>query len=130
MSEEYEWSDDDADEDIVLNTVLDKCEETLDSPIIDEDKLYNGSAGADLPTTETSHGKNDVKPTKPPMKLEVSLDLFGFCDEYPMEEFLTEKELDNLAKEMANHIIWQGNTTEVEEFLTAKNHIKVFQGGS
>jgi hypothetical protein len=43
--------------------------------------------------------------------------LFGTCEEWPAEEFFNEKDMDKLAKEVANHILWQQDTTEVEEFL-------------
>jgi hypothetical protein len=45
--------------------------------------------------------------------------LFGTCDEWPAEEFFDNNDMDKLAKEMAQHIIWQQNTTEVEDFLFA-----------
>jgi hypothetical protein len=45
--------------------------------------------------------------------------LFGTCDEWPAEEWVDSKDMDKLAKEMARHILWQQNTTEVEDFLFA-----------
>jgi hypothetical protein len=43
--------------------------------------------------------------------------LINTCEEWPAEEFVDNQDLDKLAKEMARHIIWQHDTTEVEEYL-------------
>ncbi|KAJ7149894.1 hypothetical protein C8R43DRAFT_951854 [Mycena crocata] len=45
--------------------------------------------------------------------------LFQLCDEWPVEERLSDSDIDTFAREMADHILWQQNTTEVEEFLFA-----------
>ncbi|KAJ7857817.1 hypothetical protein B0H14DRAFT_2578179 [Mycena olivaceomarginata] len=43
--------------------------------------------------------------------------VFRVCDDWSDEEFIGDQELDAVAKEMATHIIEQGDTQEVKEFL-------------
>ncbi|KAJ7147093.1 hypothetical protein C8R43DRAFT_953289 [Mycena crocata] len=49
--------------------------------------------------------------------------LFRLCNQYSEDKFgeepVSERQLDQLAKEMAQHIVRQGDTREVEEFLFA-----------
>ncbi|KAJ7113211.1 hypothetical protein C8R44DRAFT_741540 [Mycena epipterygia] len=78
-----------------------------------KDKIPVGKTGADLPS------KSDANSGPSPMKIRIEPELFGTCDEYPDYEFIGEKDLDKLAKKMAKHVIWQGDTEEVEEFLFA-----------
>ncbi|KAJ6464214.1 hypothetical protein DFH09DRAFT_1346924 [Mycena vulgaris] len=57
--------------------------------------------------------------TAPPMKVRMEPSLFATCDEWPEHEFIGERELEKVARDMARHIIQQGDTDEVEEFLFA-----------
>ncbi|KAJ7017752.1 hypothetical protein C8F04DRAFT_1278807 [Mycena alexandri] len=45
--------------------------------------------------------------------------LFNVCDDWDSLELLDNRDLERIAKEMADHIVWQGDTVEVEEFLFA-----------
>ncbi|KAJ7098432.1 hypothetical protein C8R44DRAFT_889055 [Mycena epipterygia] len=61
--------------------------------------------------------------TKPVIKIHSEPSVFGVCDDYSSDEFIGEKDLEKLAKKMATHVIWQGNTAEVEEFLFATGEV-------
>ncbi|KAJ6561590.1 hypothetical protein B0H19DRAFT_1068348, partial [Mycena capillaripes] len=61
--------------------------------------------------------KPDDKKSRVKRRADRHAGLFQYCDDWPVEEFLDEQDIDKLAKEMASHIIWQGDTDEVEEFL-------------
>jgi hypothetical protein len=72
---------------------------------------------ADLPRPRV--GKSDDKKCRARQMARCHTGLFGTCDEWPAEEFMDHNDFEKFAKEMANHIIDQQDTAEVEEFLFA-----------
>lgn len=54
-----------------------------------------------------------------PIKVKLEPALFTICNEWPEHEFIGNKEMECVAREMAWHIIQQRDTEEVEEFLFA-----------
>ncbi|KAJ7853949.1 hypothetical protein B0H14DRAFT_2580128 [Mycena olivaceomarginata] len=91
---------------------------------IDEVSAYTSEGGYTLQAFNDSGSESDEEQEgdaemRPQSRQSKHHGLFGTCDEWPAEEFVDNNDMDELAKEMAQHIIWQQNTTEVEDFLFA-----------
>jgi hypothetical protein len=82
----------------------------------DDDSDYSDAEfDSDLPRPNVS--KNDEKKSRAREMARLHSGLINTCEEWPAEEFVDNQDLEKLAKEMACHIIWQHDTTEVEEYL-------------
>ncbi|KAJ7094856.1 hypothetical protein C8R44DRAFT_749431 [Mycena epipterygia] len=87
----------------------------------DEPELKGASPGTR--SKENTFNAAATMTTKPVIKIHSEPSVFGVCDDYSSDEFIGEKDLEKLAKKMATHVIWQGNTAEVEEFLFATGEV-------
>ncbi|KAK6988437.1 hypothetical protein R3P38DRAFT_3229045 [Favolaschia claudopus] len=102
-----------------LESVSDSDEESecdfSDSERPDTDPGIGSDESVELPPPQTNL---KPKPKQRELCLE-ELGLFGVCDDYSDDEFVTEEDVDKLAKEMAKYLMETRDPEQVVEYFSA-----------
>ncbi|KAJ7504731.1 hypothetical protein B0H11DRAFT_2347407 [Mycena galericulata] len=81
----------------------------------DSDSDYDSESDADS-DAESDESEKPIAKHEPTLE---ELGLYGVCDDYSDEEFVTDNDLDGLAKEMANCLLATHNPEVVMEYFSA-----------